>query len=244
MKLLAFDTSTEILSVAVCRDGPDGLPQVWQHSGAGGAQASAALIPVILSLLAQAGLRLEELDAIVFGAGPGSFTGLRTACSVAQGLGFGAAVPLLPVDSLLAVAEQARMQYAATGVPFLVLAALDARMDEIYAAGYVYDGLAWVRHGEAELLRPEAMLLEPGWVLAGNVAAYGARLGAMTVGGSGYAVLPAMPSGVAMLRLAPALLGAGLAVAAEQARPRYVRDKVAKTTAERAAEKIAAALGA
>ncbi len=241
MKLLAFDTSTEILSVAVCRDGPDGLSQVLQHSGAGGAQASAALIPVILSLLAQAGLRLEELDAIAFGAGPGSFTGLRTACSVAQGLGFGAAVPLLPVDSLLAVAEQARLQYTATGVPFLVLAALDARMDEIYAARYVYDGLAWTQRSEAELLRPEAMLLEPGWVLAGNVgSSYGVRLGC----GSGIAVLDAMPSAAAMLRLAPALLGAGLAVAAEHARPRYVRDKVAKTTDERAAEKIVAALGA
>jgi tRNA threonylcarbamoyladenosine biosynthesis protein TsaB len=242
MKLLAFDTSTEILSVAVGLDGPDGLPQVWQHSGAGGAQASAALIPAILSLLAQAGMRLKELDAIAFGAGPGSFTGLRTACSVAQGLGFGANVPLLPLDTLLALAEQARLQYAAVG-PFRVLSALDARMDEIYAASYTFDGLAWSRQHEATLLRPEMLVLEPGQVLAGNVASYGARLGALTVGGPGHAVLQAMPSATAMLRLAPALLAAGLAVAAEQARPHYVRDKVAKTTDERAAEKLAAALG-
>jgi tRNA threonylcarbamoyladenosine biosynthesis protein TsaB len=245
MKLLAFDTSTEILSVAVSRDGSDGPPLIWQHSGAGGAQASAALIPSILSLLAQAGLRLEELDAIAFGAGPGSFTGLRTACSVAQGLGFGAGVALLPVDSLQAVAEQARMQYATTpGSSFRVLAALDARMDEIYAAQYAFDGQAWSLQKEAELLRPEAMRLERGWVLAGNVGpAYGARLGALTGDGSGHTALDAMPSATAMLRLAPALLAAGLAVAAEQARPRYVRDKVAKTTDERAAEKNAAETG-
>ena len=86
MKLLAFDTSTEIMSIAVAHDA-----QLWQHTGAGGAQASSTLIPAIQALMAQAGLRLEQLDAIVFGRGPGSFTGLRTACSVAQGLAFGAA---------------------------------------------------------------------------------------------------------------------------------------------------------
>ena len=87
MKLLAFDTSTEILSVAVT-DGD----RVWQHTGPGAAQASSALIPAVLDLLAQAGLKLADLDALVFGRGPGSFTGLRTACSVAQGLALGAKI--------------------------------------------------------------------------------------------------------------------------------------------------------
>ena len=222
-KLLAFDTSTDTLSVAV-RHGD----RVLVHSGAGGAQASATLIPLIRRLLAEAGLSLGELDAIAFGRGPGSFTGLRTACAVAQGLGFGAGVPLLPVDTLLAVAEEARHRFGAQRV----VAVLDARMDQIYAARYDFDA----PHGttaEAELLAPEALAVPDGWVLAGNAfVAYGARLPAV----DRHAVLP---TAEALLRLAPALLVAGGAVAPADAWPLYVRDKVAQTTDERAALKAA-----
>lgn len=109
LKFLAFDTSTDRLSVALT----DGA-RVWEHSGPGGALASTTLIPAILALLAEAGLTLGELDAIAFGRGPGSFTGLRTACAVAQGLAFGAnqgaGMAVLPVDTLMAVAEEARFQ--------------------------------------------------------------------------------------------------------------------------------------
>ena len=235
MKHLAFDTSTEILSVAVCRDGQDATPRVWQHSGAGGAQASSTLIPAIMALLHEAGLRLDELDAIAFGAGPGSFTGLRTACAVAQGLGFGANVPLLPVDTLLALAEQARQSRADPAERFQVVTALDARMNEIYVARYEFKDGAWTQQGDFELMRPELLVLEPGWVLAGNIAAaYGQRLG------RGGEIIDVLPNAVAMLRLAPDLLAAGMAVPADQALPRYIRDKVAKTTQERAAEKSAA----
>ncbi|MGH8820077.1 MAG: tRNA (adenosine(37)-N6)-threonylcarbamoyltransferase complex dimerization subunit type 1 TsaB, partial [Rhodoferax sp.] len=127
MKLLAFDTSTEVMSIAVAHDA-----QLWQHTSPGGAQASGMLIPAILALLAQAALALQELDAIVFGCGPGSFTGLRTACSVAQGLAFGASarrlpgagalseVKVLPIDTLLAVAEEVRHQHGATRVRALL----------------------------------------------------------------------------------------------------------------------------
>ncbi len=126
LNLLALDTSTDQLSVAVQR--ADG--QRFAHTGAGGAQASATLIPAVQALLAQAGLSLSDLRAIAFGRGPGSFTGLRTACSVAQGLAWGAGVPVLPIDTLLAVAEAARSAHGATHV----LALLDARMNEVYAA--------------------------------------------------------------------------------------------------------------
>ena len=129
MNLLAFDSSTDTLSIAVQRG-----DAVWQHTAPGGPQASAALIPAIQRLLAEAGLGFDTLELIVFGRGPGSFTGLRTACAVAQGLAFGArggqGVPVLPVDTLLAVAEEARHQHGCTQV----VAVLDARMDEVYHA--------------------------------------------------------------------------------------------------------------
>jgi tRNA threonylcarbamoyladenosine biosynthesis protein TsaB len=233
MKLLAFDTSTELISIAVTRP-VDGVAQVWQHTGAGGAQASSGLIPAIEQLMAQAGLRFEELDAIAFGQGPGSFTGLRTACSVAQGLGFGAGRPVLPVDTLLAVAEEARQQNAPDQTHCRVLALLDARMDEMYAAHYEFDRGEWKQREDYRLIRPEDLTLQGSTVLAGNVfAAYGERL-PLT------AQLPrwqAVPTAAAMLRLAPALLAQGHAVDAAHALPRYIRDKVAKTTLERAAEK-------
>jgi tRNA threonylcarbamoyladenosine biosynthesis protein TsaB len=227
MPLLAFDTSTDTLSIAV----GDGA-QVWLHSGAGGAQASTTLIPAILALLAQAGLRLDQLDAIAFGSGPGSFTGLRTACSVAQGLAFGAGKPVLPIDTLMAVAEEARMQHGVQQVQAL----LDARMDEIYTGFYAYAQGRWQQRADFQLLRPEAVLQEEGWALAGNaLAVYADRIPPFS--GPRYAVLP---TAAAMLRLAPALLAAGQAVPADQALPRYIRDKVAQTTDERMAAKAAA----
>lgn len=223
-RLLAFDTSTETLSVAV-RHGDT----VIERTGAGGAQASSTLIPLVQSLLAEAGLQLRELDAIAFGRGPGSFTGLRTACSVAQGLGFGAGVPLLPVDTLLAVAEEARHRFGAQQV----LAVLDARMEQVYSAAYDFTAAA-APAVEPKLSAPEELVLPPGFALAGNAfEAYGDRLP------GGAPRHPALPTAAAMLRLAPALLTDGRCVAPADAWPLYVRDKVAQTTAERAAAKQA-----
>ena len=231
MKLLAFDTSTETMSIAV----GDGA-QLWEHTGDGGAKASATLIPAILSLLKQAGLALGELDGIAFGRGPGSFTGLRTACSVAQGLAFGAGVKVLPVDTLLALAEEARHRHGASRI----VAALDARMDEMYIARYDFSSAAAAPDAEPELVRPEALQVPPGWALAGNVFnAYGDRLA--TGNDAAMSRIDALPTAAAMLRLAPSLIAAGHAVDADHALPRYIRDKVAKTTVERAAERAAIA---
>ena len=243
MAVLAFDTSTDTMSVAVGRT-TGGASRIWQHSAAGGAQASATLIPVIRALMAQAGLGFGELDAIAFGRGPGAFTGLRTACAVAQGLAFGAhvpgggaPVPVLAIDSLLALAEEARHQHAPDAVPLQVLALLDARMDEIYAATYAFDGAGWSERQPPGLDRPERLVLAAGWhdgqgLLAGNVfAAYGERL----VLGRGAPRVAALPTATAMLRLAPRLLAGGLGTSAELALPVYIRDKVAQTTSERAA---------
>ncbi len=234
MNLLAFDTSTERMSLAV-QVLRDGSTTCWQHEGEGGAQTSAHLIPQIEALMAQAGLGFEQLDAIVFGCGPGSFTGLRTACAVAQGLAWGAAVPVLPVDTLLALAEQVRFEQAPESASCRVLALLDARMDEIYVGGYAFSQGLWQQTRAPALLRPEQVSADDGNLLAGHVPdAYVARLPA----GTGRPV-PALPTASALLRLAPALLAAGGARAADQALPTYVRDQVAKTTLERAAEKAA-----
>jgi tRNA threonylcarbamoyladenosine biosynthesis protein TsaB len=252
MNLLAFDTGTDLMSVAVART-IDGQVQHWQHTATGGAKASTDLIPAILALLRQADLRLGDLHAICFGSGPGSFTGLRTACSVAQGLAFGARVPVLPVDSLLAVAEDARHTGLAGQTQVVVTAVLDARMDELYAATFALEGGLWTELQRSALVRPEDLRQFPAnsnaqasapWVMAGNVfAVYGERVAAGDLAAAQALRLPALPTAAAMLRLAPQLLAQGKAVSAEHALPSYIRDKVAKTTAERVAEKAAAQAG-
>ncbi len=222
-KLLAFDTSTETMFIAVTEG-----KQTWQHTAEGGAKTSAVLIPAIMALLKEADLTLQQLDAIVFGRGPGSFTGLRTACSVAQGLAFGAGgIPVLPIDTLLAVAEEARFNSEVTQIQ----AVLDARMGEVYAASYTYNDGAWDINSDIQLCKPADLQLEAGFSLAGNCS----------VGGLDDANrINALPTATAMLRLAPAMLAAGLGVPADQALPLYVRDKVAQTTAERADLKMQA----
>ena len=268
-RFLAFDTSTDVMSIALT----DGV-RLWQHTGPGGAAASTTLIPAIFALLAQAesdaGLTLDTLDAIAFGQGPGSFTGLRTACAVAQGLAFGACggagLPVLPIPTLLALAEEARFQVfgapaslagSDNDAPQRITALLDARMDEMYVQTFVWhqgllavqmDSRAGHPHQDVHMIRPENWLLdeapEPAALLAGNVfTVYGQRLPDL----AGHVCVTVLPTATAMLRLAPALAARGACVAADQALPLYVRNKVAQTTAERAlvaAEKAAKALQA
>jgi len=244
MKFLALDTSTDSMSVAVSV-----ADRVWAFTGAGGAKSSGTLIAVIQDLLAQAQVRLSELTAIVWGQGPGSFTGLRTACSVAQGMGFGAGVPLLPVSTLWAVAEDARSTHQLSPASHgHVLALLDARMGELYAVELCWTQGRWSALGSERLMAPEQVapywaemhMPKPG---AGMLSPAPAHLvGNAFVTHSERMYLPdsalshcftAVPSATAMLRLAPVLWAEGLAVTADQALPRYVRDKVAQTTAER-----------
>jgi len=223
--LLAFDTATERMSIALSVRG-----RVSTHDAAGGALASACLIPAILALLERAGIALRDLDAIAFGRGPGAFTGLRTACSVAQGLAFGAGKPVLPIDSLLAVAEDAR----GGASDMVVWVAMDARMHEIYAAQYRFGARRWQVLAAPMLITPEA--LNERWRadapqhVAGNaLAAFGVQLQTADA-----VLLPnALPRAVAMLPLAQALWDRGGAVDAALALPLYLRDKVAQTTVER-----------
>lgn len=231
MNLLAFDTSTDQMSIALQR-GPGDAALFWQHTAAGGALTSTHLIPEIQRLMALAQLTFKQLDAIVFGAGPGSFTGLRTACSVAQGLAFGVGVPVLAVDTLLAVAQDAWLQLGSPS-RLSVTTLLDARMDEMYAASYCFNSGMWSTIKGYSLIRPEELVWKGADVLVGNVFAnYGTRLNV-----PGASCLHALPTATALLQLAPALLAAGKAVPAAQALPTYIRDKVAQTTLERSAAK-------
>lgn len=225
MRLLAFDTSTHWLSVA-CGDG-----HAWRTRGEPAGQGhSERLLPLVGDVLAECGWSLADLDAIAFGAGPGSFTGVRIACAVAQGLAFGSGRPLLPVPTLEAVAQQAWRLHGVTHV----VACLDARMREVYVAAYERAGDAWQVRVPAAVLAP-ARVTPPGggarWMGAGDgFAAYPELAPALELARFDAAVTP---DACAIAELALLRLAAGEAVAAADALPLYVRHRVALTTAER-----------
>ncbi|AIU25300.1 tRNA threonylcarbamoyladenosine biosynthesis protein TsaB [Pandoraea pnomenusa] len=242
--LLALDTSTEFCSVAVYRHDPaGGVPalMVERHLDTGPV-SSTHILPAARDVLREAGVTLAECDAIAFGAGPGSFTGLRTACGVAQGLAFGAALPVVPVGTLLACAEAARALRVDTR---RVLVALDARMNEAYWADYAWDVDAgdW-REVQAPSLDAAEQVRTPDaeFVVAGNaVTAFGERLQAAL---QAQAVLAdAMPRARYVATLAARAFARGEAIPADRAMPVYVRNKVAQTTAERDAIRQAASHG-
>ncbi len=242
--LLAFDTSTDVMAVAAA--GPRG---VFAANLPGGAAASAQLLPALEAVLAQAGLVYGDLAAIAFGRGPGAFTGLRTSCAVAQGLGFGLGRPLLPLDSLLVVAEDARdaLPQRLPADAARVAVAMDARMDEIYGAIYESEASGW------RVLRSPALYTLAAWNAVFEEA--GGRVhcqagSALNVFGerlkrrAGQVEWPVESHrALALMRLAQRAFEAGEAIDAAAALPLYLRDKIALTTVERLAVKAAAAGG-
>jgi tRNA threonylcarbamoyladenosine biosynthesis protein TsaB len=234
-RLLALDTATERMAVAVVAGALDHAAQEE-----GGARTSQRLLPLAFELLQRAGLGVRDLDAVAFGRGPGAFTGLRTACSVAQGLALGVGCPVLAVDSLAIVAEDARVRHGAT----TLWVAMDARMDEAYAASYAFvDGRWQVRRAPArytlEALQAAWQDAPPQAVAGSALAAFGARL--PTGAARRLDDDAAVDRAAALARLARAAWSQGEAVDAAQALPLYLRDKVALTTAERAAARNAVA---
>lgn len=226
-RLLALDTATDTLYLAL--QTPAGL---LQRQVRGGAQASSALLPLVAELLAEAGWALHDLQALAYGQGPGAFTGLRTACSVIQGLAMGADRPVLALDTLAAVAESARQQ----GADGPVWAMQDARMGEVYAARYVATPQGWQADRPVALYAPEtlaALAAEPGVAWAGNALQVYAPL----QGAPCPSWPQAVPGPAALMALAQAAWCAGALLDAGAALPVYVRDKVAQTTAERAAQR-------
>lgn len=225
-RLLAFDTSTDKLHIGLRVDGRE-----WRGEHEGGAGASATLVSRLLALLRDAGVALTGLDAIAFGRGPGAFTGLRVGCAVAQGLALGAARPVIPVDSLLATAEEARLLTGATDV----WSAVDARMGEIYAAHFCREERAWRTMRAASLYSPTGLAaiwcLRPPAAVAGNATTVFealARREDTTI------VAQARPTARALLACAEASMELGALADPTAAQPLYVRDRVALTMQERA----------
>ena len=229
MILLAIETSTRLLSVALWRDGQV-IDRSKDHPNGG----SDLILPWVGELLAEAGIGLGQIDGFAFGAGPGGFTGLRLACGIAQGLAYGTDRPVVGIGSLEALAE-------ASGRA-AVYACLDARMDEVYCAAYRRDGGSRDDGGLQEVLAPvvcpptEAPLLA-GREWAGVGDGFGAYASALATRLDTVAVIDAQarPMAVAVAALAAPRLQRGEGQPAAQAAPRYVRDKVALTTAERLA---------
>ena len=229
-RLLALDTSTEGLALAI--GGPGGP---WLLNESGGARASSRLLPAVQELLAAAQIDGHQLDAIAFGAGPGAFTGLRTACAVAQGLAYGLGRPVIAVDSLLLVAEDAFRQQPA-GAPGSVWVAMDARMDEVYAACYRRVGERWHTLSAPALWTFDALtqawLDHPPEAVAGSaIEAFGARLPS----GAAARFPVELDRAAALLALAEDGWRQGALRDAADALPIYLRDKVALTRAEREA---------
>ncbi|HTP61202.1 MAG TPA: tRNA (adenosine(37)-N6)-threonylcarbamoyltransferase complex dimerization subunit type 1 TsaB [Burkholderiales bacterium] len=222
MKFAALETSTEWCSAALWIDG-----EILSAEERAGNRHSELVLPMLEGLLIKKNIAIAELDAIAFGAGPGSFTGLRVACGVAQGIAYAGGIPAIGISTLAAMAEESG------GVR--VVACLDARMREVYYSALERmdgkPGGRWLEVVPALCAAPAAVPKPPGegWIGCGNgFAAYGPM---------GYAkVIPDIhPTAMAVARLAAPRLAAGEGVDAAQAVPVYLRDKVAFTEAERGA---------
>lgn len=240
MKILALETSTEYCSVALWQDGVS-----TQRFELAGQKHSEMLIGMIADVLQDAKccpqgggravpavetttLRVQDMDGIAFGSGPGSFTGVRIACGAAQGLALGAGLPVAGICTLLALAEGAGKTR--------VIAALDARMGEIYCAAYQRQNDNWVCVYEPCLCKPEDAPTVAGgdWFGAGSgFATFADALQARYAGQLNGVDAAAVPKAQAIAALAAVQFASGGGVDAALAQPFYLRDKVALKTAER-----------
>jgi tRNA threonylcarbamoyladenosine biosynthesis protein TsaB len=231
MNLLAIDTSTDFCSVAANR----GAELVSRHEPAGRRQAE-RILDMVGEVLAEARLEIAQIHGIAYGAGPGSFTGLRIAAGVTQGLALARGIGVVGVGTLLALAEEAAEQAAGGAAGSRIVACLDAHMGEVYHAAYRRDGAGWEEVSAPGLYKPEAVPLAPGrdWLGCGDgFAAYRERLGAR-LGESISAIRPeTTPTARAVLKLAIPRFAAGDVKDAAGAVPVYLRDKVALKTSER-----------
>jgi tRNA threonylcarbamoyladenosine biosynthesis protein TsaB len=226
MQILAIDTSTEFLSLALWLDG-----RVLSRDIHAGQTHSQQILPTLRTLLDEAKIELTALDGIAFGAGPGSFTGLRIACGVAQGLAFGANLPVFAVSTLQALAQQSGAEK--------VIACLDARMGEIYHAAYEKQNGEGLEVSAPALFKPEDapkvngddwVGVGTGWLVYPDVlqAVYGEQLREMPAPDH-----HSHPTATSIAELALPTFEAGLARPAQEAAPIYIRNKVALKMSER-----------
>ncbi len=228
MILLAIETSTEACSIALWHDG-----DVRERHEIAPRQHAELALPWIDAMLAEAGIAKTALDAIAVGRGPGAFTGVRLGIALAQGIAFVLERPVLPVSTLAALACAAGASPQAD-----VVAAIDARMGEIYLGVFRIDAQGYPQPLAAESLqRPDTAIVPLGhecWIGTGTgFAAEGGalkhRLGAMLVRCDDTA----LPRAAVVARLAAAAHVRGEGISAEQLEPAYLRDKVAQTMVER-----------
>ncbi len=223
MKLLAIETATEACSVAVWADG-----QVRERFELAPRGHTERVLPWADALLAEAGIARSQLDAIAVGRGPGAFTGVRLAIALAQGIALALERPIVPVSTLAALALRSRGEH--------VLAAIDARMGEIYLGAFVRDADGLVEaHGTEQLLRPADARMAPGtaWIGVGSgfAAQHGALMRALDAELSA-ADATELPHAADVATLAARAFARGQALAPERVEPAYLRDKVALTLAE------------
>lgn len=223
MRLLALETSTEYCSVALWQEGA-----LTSRCELVGQKHSELLMPMLDGVLCEAGVKLGELDGIAFGSGPGSFTGVRIACGVTQGLALGANLPVVSISTLLALAEASGKDK--------VIAALDARMGEIYHAAYEQRDGGWMTVIEPNLCKAGVAPLLAGSDWFGVGSGFAAHSEALTNRYAGQLASSdgtAIPQAAAIARLAAPLFATGAGMDAALAAPFYLRDKVALTTQER-----------
>lgn len=226
--IAAIDTSTELASVAILHRGA-----VFTQQASGAATHSATVLPMLQRALHDAGIGLADCEAFAYGCGPGSFTGVRTACGLVQGLAFGVQRKVIPVVTLLAMAHAARQQ----GAGAEVIVVLDARMGEVYWARYRYTD-QWQIVNEPTLAHAEQVVLAPAAAVCGNgVLAYPGAFASLAADRRYPTILPHAAD---IAQLAVPALARGEWVAARDAQPLYLRNKVALTTAERLAAGVKA----
>lgn len=226
MRLIAFDTATEWCTAALWVDG-----EVAFREERAGQRHSELLVPMVMDLLAEAGLKLGQLDGLAYGMGPGSFTGLRIACGVAQGLALGGNVPVLGASTLEALAEEAWMAQGADRV----LVCLDARMNEVYTGIYLRQDAYWTSLAGPLVCPPEAtpMPAEAGFLGAGP--GFAVYPGLMALGREKLRDVDTrlIPHARAIAQLAAPRFARGEGLPPEAAQPLYIRDKVALRICER-----------